>query len=179
MLVHDFARLCVCLSSAGQEWYIENVLEELDDANEWYYDHRSGQLYFAFNGTQPTDEEWIATRTKVLFNVSGTAANPAKDITISGIQIRDTALTWLDPHGLPSGGDWVSGKSAPWSNQLVMHLDMHGPDDADGHLQWPGPSLLAVAGVAYDAGLARPNRAPCFEPAVSGGTTLCWRAPQC
>lgn len=87
----------------GQEWYIENVLEELDSEREWYYDWRQGHLYFAFNGTQPTTEQWVATRTKVLFNVSGTAAAPAKDITIKGVQIRDTALTWLDPHGLPSG----------------------------------------------------------------------------
>jgi len=95
----------------GQEWYIENVLEELDDSREWYYDHRQGLLYFAFNSTAPTEEQWIATRTKVLFNVSGTAAAPAKDITIKGIQIRDTALTWLDPHGLPSGGDWALQRS--------------------------------------------------------------------
>ena len=82
---------------------IENVLEELDSEREWYYDYRQGLLYFAFNGTAPTDEEWVATRTKVLFNVSGTIASPAKDITIQGLNIRDTALTWLDPHGLPSG----------------------------------------------------------------------------
>ena len=77
--------------------YIENVLEELDSEREWYYDYRQGKLYFAFNGTAPPTEEWIATRTKVLFNVSGTASAPAKDITIKGVQIRDTALTWLDP----------------------------------------------------------------------------------
>ena len=84
---------------------MQNVLEELDSEREWYYDWRQGHLYFAFNGTQPTSEEWVATRTKVLFNVSGTATAPAKGITIKGIQIRDTALTWLDPHGLPSGND--------------------------------------------------------------------------
>ena len=82
---------------------LQNVLEELDSEREWYYDWRQGHLYFAFNGTEPTTEEWVATRTKVLFNVSGTATAPVKDVTIKGIQIRDTALTWLDPHGLPSG----------------------------------------------------------------------------
>ena len=84
---------------------MENILELLDSPREWYYDHRAGKLYYAFNGSAPTAEEWIATRTKVLFNVSGDAAAPAKDITIRGVEIRDTALTWLDPHGLPSGGD--------------------------------------------------------------------------
>ena len=106
----------------GQQWYIENVREELDDAREWFYDERTGMLYYAFNGTAPTedgghnnssdgDDAWVATRSKVLFNVSGTAIAPASDITISGVQIRDTALTWLDPHGLPSGGDWALQRS--------------------------------------------------------------------
>jgi hypothetical protein len=41
-----------------------------------YYDYKQGLLYFSFNSTAPTDEEWIATRTKVLFNVSGTVFFP-------------------------------------------------------------------------------------------------------
>ena len=28
----------------GQEWYIENVLQELDDPKEWYYDYKQGLL---------------------------------------------------------------------------------------------------------------------------------------
>ena len=28
-------------------------------------------------------------------------------MAIKGITLRDTAVTYFDPHGLPSGGDWV------------------------------------------------------------------------
>ena len=76
-----------------------HLCAQLDDAREWHYDYRQGLLYFAFNGTAPTEEQWVATRTKVLFNVTGSPQAPATNITIKGIQIRDTALTWLDPHG--------------------------------------------------------------------------------
>ena len=62
------------------------------DPNEWYYDYRSGKLYFAFNGTMPTDEEWIATRTKVLFNITGTQASPVRDVTIAGIHV---VVMWM------------------------------------------------------------------------------------
>ena len=37
----------------GQEWYVENMLELLDSPREWYYDHRAGKLYYAFNGSAP------------------------------------------------------------------------------------------------------------------------------
>ena len=67
--------------------------------------------YF-FNSTSPPtgEEKFVATKTKVLFNISGSQEAPVKDITIRGLEIRDTAYTYLgtdtaDLHGMPSGGD--------------------------------------------------------------------------
>ena len=42
--------------------------------------------------------------------ISGSQEAPVKDITIRGLEIRDTAYTYLgtdtaDLHGMPSGGD--------------------------------------------------------------------------
>jgi len=48
----------------------------------------------------------VATKTRVLFNVSGAMLAPVQDITIQGLTIRDARLTYLDAHGMPSGGDW-------------------------------------------------------------------------
>ena len=31
--------------------------------------------------------------------------------TITGVTLRDTRLTYLDPHGMPSGGDWALQRS--------------------------------------------------------------------
>jgi len=33
-------------------------------------------------------------------------AEPVKDVTIRGVTLRDTRITYLDAHGMPSGGDW-------------------------------------------------------------------------
>ena len=46
----------------------------------------------------------VAVCVQVLFNISGTQANPVKGVTLSGLNFRDTAYTYMDPHGMPSGG---------------------------------------------------------------------------
>ena len=84
------------------------VLEECDGPDEWFYDSDQRLLYFNFNGTGgPTgNEEWVATKARVVFNISGTQAAPVDNVTLQGLVIRDSRYTYLDPHGLPSGGDW-------------------------------------------------------------------------
>lgn len=46
---------------------------------------------------------WLLCRRKVLINITGTQANPVQGITLSGLTFRDSAYTYLEPHGLPSG----------------------------------------------------------------------------
>lgn len=70
------------------------------------------RLYYFFNNTKPTGkEEWVATKTRVLFNLTGTKEEPVTDVTIKGVTMRDTRITYLDPHGMPSGGDWALQRS--------------------------------------------------------------------
>jgi hypothetical protein len=87
------------------------VLEELDEPEEWFYNETSRKLYYFFNNsaTPSGDEKFVATQTKVLWNITGSQATPVQDVTIRGLEIRDTAYTYLgtdkaDLHGMPSGG---------------------------------------------------------------------------
>lgn len=95
----------------GDEIVVENVMEELDALNEWFYDEDSRTLYFFYNassGTEPpSDTLFVITTQKTLLLVQGNMTDPAEDITIRGINFRDTAYTYMDPHGMPSGGDWA------------------------------------------------------------------------
>ena len=34
-------------------------------------------------------------------------SSPLQDFKLQGIGLRDTAPTMLEPHGVPSGGDWA------------------------------------------------------------------------
>ena len=99
---------------SGSQWWIENVLEELDEAGEWYFDKKTRLLYYGFNhtNTPPISTNWVATKTEVLFNVTGTSQSlPVRGITIRGLELRDTSYTYIGTgkaavHGMPSGGDW-------------------------------------------------------------------------
>ena len=51
--------------------------------------------------------QFVVTNLKVLFNITGSQSSPVKGLTLRGIGLRDTAYTYLDPHGMPSGGDWA------------------------------------------------------------------------
>ena len=94
----------------GDEIVVENVMEELDSPNEWFYDKESKILYFFYNatsGTQPpSDTLYVVTQLKTLISIKGSMSDPVEGITIQGVGFRDTAYTYMDPHGMPSGGDW-------------------------------------------------------------------------
>ena len=100
---------------AGAEWFIENVEEELDSPLEYYYNDVTKELLFVPNGTAaalsvgnarkapppvpPSGTEFVATNLKVLFDVQGTADAAVKDVTLRGLVLTDTAVTFLDDHG--------------------------------------------------------------------------------
>ena len=104
--------------TGGEKWYIENVLAELDIGREWFFDDASRTLYYKPNATDaggaggadggggPPTGEFVATHLEVLINVTGSQAAPARHVAIRGLTLRDTAYTYFEPHGTPSGGDW-------------------------------------------------------------------------
>lgn len=93
----------------GAEFYIENVFEELDYPDEWFFDEKSKMLYVWYNGTgaPPEDTVFEVTQLKTLFMVMGSQEEPVKQVSFKGLMFKDTAYTYLDPHGMPSGGDWA------------------------------------------------------------------------
>ncbi len=89
----------------GAEWYVENILEELDSPNEWFLDYDKHILYFMFNGsTTPTNG--IGSNLETVISIIGSKDNPARNITISGVTFANTAPTFLQSYEVPSGGDW-------------------------------------------------------------------------
>ena len=65
-------------------------------ANEFFFDEKEEKLYYFFNNTKPTgNEKWVATKTRVLFNITGTMAEPVTDVAIQGLTMRDTRITYL------------------------------------------------------------------------------------
>ena len=115
----------------GAEFYVENIFEvkqynillcvvtpiyyfsillyikELDDNAEWYFNESTRVLYYKTNVSNVAPTELVATKLKVLMNFTGTMDKPAGNVEIKGITFRDSAITYMDPHAMPSGGDWA------------------------------------------------------------------------
>ena len=93
----------------SNHFYVENVFEELDAPGEWYLDVNSSMLYFYPNATQlrlDASNEYAAPVLQRLVAFVGTAANPVQHIRFEGFHITETAVTFMEPYEVPSGGDW-------------------------------------------------------------------------
>eukprot|EP00041_Stephanoeca_diplocostata_P031470 m.980369 g.980369 ORF g.980369 m.980369 type:complete len:903 (-) comp23965_c1_seq3:323-3031(-) len=93
----------------GGDYFIENVFEELDFPGEFFYNASTGDLYLNYNGTgaPPASTEFVVPQKQVLVNASGTQWNPVTNVSYSGITFTATSYTYMNPHGVPSAGDWA------------------------------------------------------------------------
>ena len=89
------------------EWYIENVFEELDAENEYFFDRATSKLYLWFNGTGVPPSTVVVPTLADMIVVNGTKEQPVKNISIVGLQLRDNRPTYMEPRTNPSGGDWA------------------------------------------------------------------------
>mmetsp|Transcript_30791 Transcript_30791/g.60069 ORF Transcript_30791/g.60069 Transcript_30791/m.60069 type:complete len:473 (+) Transcript_30791:942-2360(+) len=98
----------------GGDFFIENVFEELDNPGEFFFDKRTSQLYLYYNGTgsPPADAAVVVPQKKVLLNLTGTQWQPVVGNKVEGITFTAAAYTYMDPHGVPSAGDWALDRIA-------------------------------------------------------------------
>eukprot|EP00051_Salpingoeca_urceolata_P008274 m.104752 g.104752 ORF g.104752 m.104752 type:complete len:485 (+) comp15664_c0_seq1:1096-2550(+) len=96
----------------GSDWFVMNILDELDHPTEYFYDSTEKALYYFANNTEgkppSATDEFVAVVQHTLFNITGSSQqSPVKNVSLRGFGIRDTAWTMMQPHGVPSGGDWA------------------------------------------------------------------------
>jgi len=96
-------------SDKGGDFFIENVMEELDNPGEFFFDKATSKLYLFHNGTgaPPATTTFIAPQIPVLVNISGSQADPVVGFTVGGIKFTSSRYTYMGPHGVPSAGDWA------------------------------------------------------------------------
>jgi hypothetical protein len=99
-----------CRGGPGQDWFVENVLELLDSNLEHYYDEETNTLYYQPNATSTVapaaDLQIHAPVLQALVVANATQGDPIKGLTLRGLGFRDAAPTFMEAHGVPSGGDW-------------------------------------------------------------------------
>jgi len=114
----------------GGDYFIENFKEALDFPNEFYFDADRKKLYVVANSTWDDNTAVVIPKLDILFTIGKKAEEnnreknqefndttpphpvPVKAVTIANLKLRDARPTFLDPHGVPSAGDWALQQSA-------------------------------------------------------------------
>ena len=88
--------------------FVENVFEELDTANEWYYNKKTKTLYyFPPEGINLRAATFESPQLASLFEFRGTETKPVKNITISGLAFTQTLRTFMQNREPLLRSDWT------------------------------------------------------------------------
>jgi hypothetical protein len=88
--------------------YTENVFEELDTVNEWYYDKQTKILYyFPPAGLDLKTARFETPQIAHLFEFRGTEEKAVKNITISGLTLTGTVRTFMENKDPLLRSDWT------------------------------------------------------------------------
>ena len=150
--------------AAGEAFFVENVAEELDAPGEWFYSPAAGTLLLWHNASSgtppPTASNPLLPGTgveaplaRVLLNLTGTPTAPVRNVSLLGLGFRDSRSTFMDPHGVPSGGDWALARSAALYAEGTVGLSVQGCVfsrlDGNGLLAYGYHRGLRVAGCEF------------------------------
>ncbi len=87
--------------------FIENIFEELDSPEEWYYDGREGYLYYyPPQGEDMAHSVYEVAGLKNLLTLQGTAGEPVRYLVFSGIGFRHAGRTFLEEMEPVFRSDW-------------------------------------------------------------------------
>jgi hypothetical protein len=98
-------------AAQGSIWFVENLLELLDSANEWFFDESARVVFFYPNGTvDPSQQQFTRTNLKQLIVVDAAQDMPARNISLRGITFSETEPTFMDVFTVPSAGERVDSE---------------------------------------------------------------------
>jgi len=93
--------------------YVENIFEELDTANEWYYNKGKKVLYyFPPKGLDLKTARFETPQIASLFDFKGTEEKPVKNITISGLTLTQTVRAFMLNREPLLRSDWTIYRGA-------------------------------------------------------------------
>jgi len=88
--------------------FVENIFEELDTVNEWFYDKKARILYYY----PPKDIDIKTAKFETpqiahLFEFRGSETNPVKNISIEGLTLTETLRTFMENKEPLLRSDWT------------------------------------------------------------------------
>ena len=101
------------------EFYVENVFEELDAANEWYLDTKTRKLYYISNSTatdgaafDPESAQFVAPRLTQLIEIRGSQDVPVRNVSLEDVGITQAAVTYFEDYEARISGDYSFHRGA-------------------------------------------------------------------
>lgn len=89
----------------GGYWFVENLLAELDQPGEFYFNSSSYELYVYPNVSGIEKANWKDNlRFAILENI--VELRNVSNVAITNVGFRDSAATFMSEWSAPSGGDW-------------------------------------------------------------------------
>jgi hypothetical protein len=122
--------------------FVDNILEELDAADEWYLDPKSHWLYFKpTQDIPPARTGFVAGRLETLIELRGSRFARVHDITISGLQFRETATTFLKTNEPLLRSDWKFYRGGAIVSENAEHIVI-----SDNRFEALGGNAIVVSG---------------------------------
>jgi len=93
--------------------FVENIFEELDTVNEWFYDKQSRTLYYYPPANVDVKTAKFETPQMAhLFEFKGTEKNPVSNISIEGLMLTQTVRTFMQNREPLLRSDWTIYRGA-------------------------------------------------------------------
>src|ERR1035437_1752457 len=88
--------------------FVENVFEELDTVNEWYYDKKAQTLYYyPPKGMDIKTAKFVTPQIAHLFEFKGSETKSVKNISIEGLTLTQTLRTFMQNKEPLLRSDWT------------------------------------------------------------------------
>ena len=88
--------------------FVENVFEELDTVNEWFYDKKAKILYYyPPKGLDIKTAKFETPQIAHLFEFKGSETKPVKNISIEGLTLTQTLRTFMENREPLLRSDWT------------------------------------------------------------------------
>ncbi|MDD4970336.1 MAG: right-handed parallel beta-helix repeat-containing protein [Paludibacter sp.] len=88
--------------------FVENVFEELDTVNEWFYDKKARILYYyPPKGLEVKTAKFETPQIAHLFEFRGSEKSPVKNISIQGLTLTQTLRTFMENKEPLLRSDWT------------------------------------------------------------------------
>ena len=88
--------------------FVENIFEELDTVNEWFYNKSTKFLYyFPPAGQDPGEAKFETPQVAHLFEFRGSETNPVRNIAITGLTLTQTLRTFMQNKEPLLRSDWT------------------------------------------------------------------------